>query len=770
MQDRMTKFALLGSAAMLAVAATPVLAQDTPPPAAPQADHTDAAQAPGDIIVTATRRAERLQDVPVAVTAISAQDLAKSAFREATDIQYLAPNVTFSATNPVSNGGGYQIRGIGTQTYDSGVEQTVGLVVDGVVIGLSRDPGATGFSDIERVEVLRGPQGTLFGKNSSAGVIQIITKKPEIGVRSMDLDLSYGERNDQLERATVNLPLGQTLALRVSAFHNSQEGAIPNIVNGTHVGDRNNYGIRGKLLWQPSDKLSFLLTGEYQTGFARDGQLIESLGTNPLYNLAFANFPVQPGHNVYIDYSDGDWTANTRLWGTSLQADYRLGDFTLTSITAYRALKTTQLSDIDGSPADIFNHSDGGVDSNQFTQELRLTSPSGKRLEYTLGLYYYHTTNGGWTAQYGDFDFGPLFPGYGVPVVLGGGNRLNTNYVRSLAAYGQATYKLVDGVKLIGGLRYTNDRNHGELVVEPLPFPAIVSGDLPDYSGTVRADNVSGKVGLQIEPNRNLMLYATWSTGYKGPAIDGTTGTIHLVKPETVKSYEIGLKSTLLGGKLIFNTALYWSDFTNFQAQTFDTSVTPPAFYLSNAGGMRARGVEVETTLRLSRRLSLSANGAYSDATFRQYLGTCYPGQPMSPIAGVGCYVDPTTGADVANYAGYRLPNAPKWSYTLRADASQPLAGGLMLDANANWAWRDETQAVLGDPKSAIGAYGLLNGTIGIGPGNGAWRIGIYVRNLLNKHFYAAYAAPAAINPGGYSKIVSPDAFRTIGGTLSFHF
>ncbi len=762
MEMRMMRIALLATAAALVTTASPALAN---PAIAADQPEAGTAQNPDDIIVTATRREERLQDVPVAVSAVSGQELAKSAYREVSDIQYLAPNITFSSTNPVSNGGGYQIRGIGTQTYDSGVEQTVGLVVDGVVIGLSRDPGATGFADIERVEVLRGPQGTLFGKNSSAGVIQIITRKPQLGVRSLDLDLSFGERNDQLQRATANLPLGSNVALRVSAFHNGQDGAIPNVVNGTHVGDRDNYGIRGKLLWEPTENLSLLLTGEYQTGFARDSQLIESLGTSALYNSTFNRFPVKPGHNVYIAYNDGDWKANTRLWGSSLQADYRLGDFTLTSITAYRAVKTTQLTDIDGSPADIFNHSDGGIDSNQFTQELRLTSPAGKPLEYTAGLYYYHTSNGGWAAQYGNF-----YGVYGVPVVLGGGRRDAVNNVRSLAAYGQATYKLVEGVKLIGGLRYTNDRNHGEMTVHKLPFPAIVSGLLPNYSGTVRADNVSGKLGLQVQPTRDVMLYATWSTGYKGPAIDGTTGKIHEVKPETVKSYEIGLKSTLLGGTLTFNTSLYWSDFTNFQAQTFDTSVTPPAFYLSNAGGMRARGVEVETSLRVSPRLRLSANGSYSDATFREYLGACYPGQPASAVVGTGCYVDPVTSAKVANYAGYRLPNAPKWSYTLRADFNQPLANDLALDANANWAWRDKTQAVLGDPKSEIAAYGLLNGTIGLGASDGAWRVGIYARNLLNKHFYAAYAAPAVINPGGYSKIVGPDAFRTIGGTVSFRF
>lgn len=776
MLNHMMKTALLGSAAILGMTTAPAFANesvrspDAATPAPQSGDSATPAQShnPDDIIVTATRRAERLQDVPVAVTAISAQDLAKSAFREATDIQYLAPNITFSATNPVSNGGGYQIRGIGTQTYDSSVEQTVGLVVDGVVIGMARDPGATGFSDVERIEVLRGPQGTLFGKNSSAGVIQIITKKPQLGVSSLDLDLSYGERNDQLQRATANVPLGGNVAVRVSAFHNSQDGAIPNVVNGTRVGDRDNYGVRGKVLWEPTDNLSLLLIGEYQTGFARDASLIESLGANPYYNAAFNRFPVKPGHNVYIAYQDGDWTADTRLWGTSLQADYRIGEFTLTSITAYRALKMTQLSDIDGSPADIFNNSDGSIDSNQFTQELRLTSPSGSPLEYTIGLYYYHTTNQGWTTQYGNVNYG-AGPAYGYPLVAGGGRRDQVNYVRSLAAYGQATYELTHGLKLIGGLRYTNDRNRGELVVTPLPFPAIPLGSFPDYAGTVKADNVSGKAGLQFEPSRNFMVYATWSTGYKGPAIDGSTGIVHEVKPETVKSYEVGVKSTLFGGRMTFNTSLYWSDFSDFQAQTFDTTITPPAFYLSNAGKMRARGVEVETSFRLFPRLRLSASGAYSDATFREYLGACYPGQPASPTVGVGCYTDPGTGTSVANYAGYRVPNAPEWSYTLRADYNQPLTDDLTFDANANWAWRDQSLAVLGDPKSEVGSYGLLNATIGLGGRDGKWRVGVYARNLLNKHFYAPYAA-SSFNAGGYSKIVSPNAFRTIGGTLSYHF
>jgi iron complex outermembrane receptor protein len=329
------------------------------------------------------------------------------------------------------------------------------------------------------------------------------------------------------------------------------------------------------------------------------------------------------------------------------------------------------------------------------------------------------------------------------------------------------TFALTDAFKLIGGLRYTNDRNHGTLVVSPLPFPAVPLGTLPNYDGTVKADNVSGKVGVQFEPSRDVMLYATYSTGFKGPAIDGTAGIIREVRPETVKSWEIGLKTSFLDGKGTFNIAAYWSNYRDFQAQTFDITITPPAFYLSNAGLLRARGIEVETGFRVTPALRLSASGSYNDATFREYDGQCYPGQPVSPVVGQGCYVVPGTTTTVANYRGFSLPNAPKWSYILRADYKQAIGGDMAIDAAANWAWRTKTQAVIGDPNAQIPSYGLLNGTIGFGAEDGSWRFGIYARNLLDKRFYAPYAA-GVINPGGYSKIVMPEAFRTIGGTLSF--
>lgn len=715
-----------------------------------------------EVIVTATRREQRLQEVPVAVTAVSGEELARSQVREVTDIQYLAPNVSFSSTNPSANGGGYQIRGVGTQSYLGGVEQTVALVVDGVVVGLSRDPGATGFSDIERIEVLRGPQGTLFGKNASAGVIQIVTRSPRLGETSGDVTLAYGERDEVIARGSVNVPLGDVAAARLSGFYQSQAGAIPNLLNDWHVGDRESWGVRGKLLWTPSDNLSIRATVEHQEAFSRDAHTLESLGRSALFNAQFSRFAVQPGPGVFVSFQDADWTAKTKLNAASVQLDYQLGAHSLTAITGYRAVETLQLADIDAAPVNIFNHSDGGVDSHQLTQELRLTSPTGERLEYVVGAYYYGTEITGWAAQYGNF-----YGLFGAPVVLGGGRRDEEVRNRSLAAFGHGTYALSDVVKLIAGLRYTHDRVEGSMSITPLPFPAVPSGMALPYQGSVEADNLSGRVGLQYQPSRDLMLFATYATGYKGPAIDGTGGVVREIEPETVESYEAGVKSTLFDGRMTLNGTIYHSEFSNFQAQALDSSVTPPAFVMSNAGLMRARGVEIETTWRATPDLTLSANAAHNDAEYKDYFAACYSGQPLSPVPGVGCYLDPTTGLQVANYAGERLANAPKWTYMLRGAYERPLANGLVLDASAMWSWRSEAQVITADPRSVVDAYGILNAAIGIS-GDG-WRAGLYARNLLDERFYAPYPS-GTLNPGGYYRMVSPDAFRTVGVQLSVSF
>jgi iron complex outermembrane receptor protein len=734
------------------------------------------------ITVTATRREASMQKVPISVSAVSARELASSNFREATDLQYLVPNLTFSSTESVASGGGYQIRGIGTQTYDSGVEQSVGMVVDGVVIGLPRDPGATGFGDIERVEVLRGPQGTLFGKNSSAGLIQIVTRDPKIGEFEGEGTLMLGERNERVARAALNVPMGESAALRLAGFHTEQDGGVPYVLHDGAVGDRENSGVRAKVLWWASDRLTALLSAEHQEGFSRNAYIIDRLGPGTdlygmLYNGQFAGFDVKPGPGVFLAYHDGDWTADVSTDAASLKLDYALGDDTLTSISAWRRMQQTQLSDLDASPGDLFNHNDGGLDSRQFTQELRLTSPSGERFEYVLGAFYYRVDSEGWAEQYGDF-YNFVYCALGQPqcgqmpaVVALGGHRDQRSEIRSSAVFGEATWSLSERFKLVTGLRYTRDDVAGTLVVTPLPFPAIPLGTLPPYDGKVDGSGVSGRFGLQWDPSEDVMVYATYARGYKGPAIDGNTGTVREVEPEHVDSYELGIKSILLDGAMTVNLSAYQSDFRDFQAQSIDMTATPPVFGLTNAGHMRARGLELESDWRISKGLTIGLNAALSDAVYKEFFGACYGYQPVSPTAGPGlCYVDPDTGLTVADYSGERLANAPRLSYGLNANYEHALGGTLKFDAGAVWSWRDETYAVTGDENTRADAFGILNANIGIGRADGRWRVGLYARNLLDQRYYSVFPSGTSLNSGGYFRVVPVDAFRTVGVTVSARF
>ncbi|GAB2537940.1 TonB-dependent receptor [Rhodanobacter koreensis] len=732
--------------------------------AASKPKDSDAVQLQG-VTVTATRREQLLQVVPVSVTAISGKELASSNFQDASDIQYLAPNVTFSASQPVSHGGGYQIRGIGTQTYDSGVEQSVGLVVDDVVIGLPRDPGVSGFNDVERVEVLRGPQGTLFGKNASAGVIQIVTNNPDIGKTSANLNLSYGERGEQIANGNLNIPIGSTSALRLSAFYQSQDGNIPYVVlhGDGDIGDRDSKGFRAKYLWLPNDNLSVLVTAEHQSAYIRDGFTIQSLGIDPMYDSTFNGFAVKPGPNVFASYQDRDSFSNTSINGASAKLDYSLGDYTITSISAFRQMKLTQQADGDLSPVDILDINDGGIRGNQLTQELRLTSPSDQKLEYVAGAYFYHTDISGSILQMGNY-YGLLG---GIPLVVGGGNRIQHDKTDSYAGFGQATYALTDKWKLIGGLRYTSDLVEGDLHV--IPVAGFPYGTAVPYMGNTNGTNVSGKLGVQYTPNESAMLYGTISTGYKGPALDGTTGTLRSVKPESVQSYEFGIKSTLLDDRMTLDAAVYRSDFKNFQTNALYTGGGTVQFVLANAGLMRSRGVELESTWLLVKGFTIGANAAYNDARFKNYLGACYPGQPLSGVVGVGCYVDPASSSEIANYADVGLPNSPKWTYGLHGSYEHPLGQNLKFDAGAIWSWRSSSFTTPSDPGSVTGAYGLLNANLGIGKSDGTWRVGLYARNLLDKRFYGVYALPT-LNTNGYVRYVSPDAFRTVGVNLSLKF
>lgn len=729
---------------------------------------TDNSQPPAKVTqlqavnVTATHSVKPLQEVPISISAITADQLQSANFTQLSDIQYLVPGVSYSATATAVNGGGFQVRGIGTQTYSLGMDQTVGMVVDDVVLSLPRDPGVSGFNDIQDVEVLRGPQGTLFGKNASAGVIAIRTNDPEIGENDGDVHVALGSRDEHIVQAVGNLAVSSDVALRVAAYDQSQDGAIPSVFHDWHVEDNHSSGLRAKLLWQPSDSLSVQVSAERQTTFIRDPYFLYSLGTDPNYNALFTDFP-NVGGNHFVSYANEDSKAQQSVNGYSAKVDYHINDATtFTSISAFRSLDMTQSTDLDQSPADIVDNSDSSMRAHQFTQEFRLVGKAiSDNLDYAAGAFLDKTNL---TSDY--IVYGKVFPPYTQPYYfdITGGQQHEKLVTENYAFYGNTSYAVSDKLALIVGARYTHDDIHAgndpTIPTELDGLPAIPVGMQIASSNSASKGNVSGKLGLQYTFSPDVMTYATVSTGYKGPTVNVNPTTTDKVNPETSVNYEMGVKSAFFDRRVTLNADIYWDTFHNFQAQAYDTQRLE--FVLGNAGEMRTRGAEGEISWRATEHLTLGGNAAFTDAQYLSYITSCpEPGN-------LPCYQE--DGGSVANFKGQVPSFVSRYSGALHANYTRPINGSLTFDADGGWAWRSSFYNVIGQPQTKTGAYGIVNGTIGIGSSDGGWRVGLYGRNIFDKHFRSYVIYTANINPDGYFQHMNPNAFRTIGVSLDVKF
>lgn len=763
MAHRFARLLLVSSALMpLAVQA----AEPAPPPEG----------ASGDIIVTATRRADRLQSVPLAVTAIKGETFAALNLKGPGDLTQLSPSVQLS----VVGGNGIFIRGAGINSQNSGTEQSVGMVIDGVVIGFVDDISAD-MSDLDHIEVLRGPQGTQFGKNASAGLVSIATARPQLGVTGVKGHVSYGEYNDTIGNVVVNLPLASTVALRVDGGYLNRDGFYQNIVRNEKEGSRTQKGVRARLLWEPSDKLTVLLNGDYRyehaspnfiqsyrntgIGFVRNGVTYAPGG------LGVIAAGVTPSSTNTIIAESADSWRNTKAGGTSLDATYDLGgDFSLTSLTAYRFIDRHYATPIGASPTPgtySYNDYTGG----QFSQELRITSPAGKRLQFVGGLYYYDRVNhSGLLSIGGLYGQAAAVYGAGTQVAQNGGRILSTNKNRSYAGFLDGTFNLTEQLRLIGGIRYTHDVaaavSNTQLLAGVPTFPGTTIK--PGDTATFTKNAPSYRAGVQYTATPDIMAYFTFAHGYKGPAADTTNAIIRGILPETVNSFELGAKTAFLDRRLMVNLTLFNEKFTNFQTTVLNTNITPVAQVLGNAGGERTRGVELEVTAKPVKGLSVSAAGTYLDAKYTDFKAPCY--QAFAPIPqptttdanAVGaCYTLPGTSTSYVQAAGARLNNSSKFTYQLNLAYSTPVSARLALDLSANYVHRSAFRTVGYDPNTAIPGYGIANVNLGIGDPD-RWRVGVFARNLFDKFYVSAIQANGN-DPGGYTNILNVEARRTVG-------
>jgi iron complex outermembrane receptor protein len=784
-----TPFALLLATTALA----PAYAADAPAapaPAAPAPAPDAPAAADGssdDIVVTARYKNETLQTVPIAITALSSAQI--GAIGGQTSIKNLAnftPSVTiqgFSGRNQTIT-----IRGLGTNSggTNDGLDQGVGLYIDGVY----RPRTGTVINDlldIDSVQVLRGPQGTLFGKNTVAGAIDVRTKLPSF-TPEVSTDLTYGNYNYMRAQASVSGGLTDNLALRVSGLVASRDGTIYNTTQKKDWDDYTNVAVKADLLWKPSDTLSFRLTADYarqsgDMGFYVSGQVLPTTLANGAAVKGFYAHAADVGYtpiaiNPYNRQTDINGSQKIAMpsGGVTARIDATvLGGHTLTSITAGRFWKWIPNWDGDQFGADVLGQATVATNQKQFSQELRLTSPSGHKLEYTAGLYYFYQKADLTQEVSFDKDAAKWYFGAAAPSALLNGldtfSYLNPS-TNSYAAYGQATWHVTPTTSLTGGLRYTyeikagsyNAVNVGTVApIASLPVAyqasaaAIRASFAPD-GGAYSASRAKGTVSWLASANQdigdNVHAYASYSRGYKSSGINlvrQTAGINIFVEPEKVDSYEVGVKTQLFDHRVQFNTALFWAIDENYQANLYD--VSNRISYLGNAGKVQSRGVEVDLRASLAKGLSLSGSGSFTDAKYIRYTNAICPFLQSYQ-----------TSCDIS---GQRLSGTSKWVGAVQARYEAPVSETLVGYVAGDASYRSKFySAVNDDPFSEIKGYALFGAQLGLRAARGTWDVSLWGRNLLNKNYLVTSTVNAT---WGITQVGLGDP-RTYGITLKNRF
>lgn len=586
---------LASSVGMIAVLASPA-----PAFAEDQVPVDEEGVTGGEIVVTARRRAESLQDIPLSVTAFNETQLETSGIRSLRDMGALMPGVNFTERSNLNTQ--LTIRGVGGDARNIGIEAGVGMYVDGVYI-----PRTSGYNadlaEISQIEVLRGPQGTLFGKNTIGGVINITTRQPSDSFEGSGY-VSYGNYNALRTQVSVSGPLADGLSARLTVATYDRDGYIHNLFDGRDVNDENRRGARLQLKYQPDDALTFAFSADV----TRDRRT--TLQTQ-MDSPAGAAAPYYTGDRFTAN-SDQPNDDRRDMWGTSLSANYETSSgLTLTSITAYRKIDVAVSSDIDQLPINNVNSNPVTDYVRMTSQEFRITSPGDGPFRYVGGLYYYHQRG---TALRRIFFAGSLANG-----------RVNEALAitNSYAGYVNADYDIASGLTLNGGIRYTYEKKNGEYLV--IATPAL-SYDFDDLRR--KDENLSWIGSLTYKINPDLTAYVTASRGFKSGGFNldtiSATGLVAqdlIFAPESVTNYEIGLKGSLIDNALRFSLAAFRMNYSDKQvAQLISTSASPlTSVQVTNAGKARIEGVEAEVTVRPMVGLTLTANASYLDAKYTRF-------------------------------------------------------------------------------------------------------------------------------------------------------
>ncbi|MCO2004060.1 TonB-dependent receptor [Pseudomonas aeruginosa] len=764
----------LGGALPASAADAPAPAEEAPPLASSVPDKADTAL--GKVTVTARRREEDSQKVPTPITVLGGETLEAQRISRVQDLQQVLPSVNVAYIHARQSS--VAVRGIGNNPASDGLEGSAGIYLDNVYLGR---PGMAVFDllDIEQLELLRGPQGTLFGKNTTAGVLNISTRAPTF-TAERTVEVSGGQDGYFQGRGTVSGPLGETLAGRLSAYRTRDDGYIKNIHDDNYLNGGERQGARGQLLFEPNEDFSLRWIADYNEEDSSNGSMVVYGGAERFWQRAalVGASPLRDPQRRKVNIN-GRQHVSVHQGGSSLEANWNLaGGYRLTSISAYRYWHFTPAND---EQLNVSAINDTGVEvhDRQFSQEIRLASPTGGAFDYVVGAYAFRQNLGNKTFT----SYGPLADLYLLGANLGA---LNDTYSKangkietdSFALFAQGTWHLTELLDFTAGLRGTYEEKNAKVerfaplggaavggvgaAVRNGQLGAYDSGDLSQYNFAP-----SALLSLSYQFSDDLLGYASLSHGEKSGGVNLAVGSAPsagadslLVGPERANDAERGLKSTLFDRRLLLNANLFWTGIHGYQATTLYQAPgsTQLVQVLANAGSVRSRGLEFEATALPLRGLTLNFNGSYNDVTYLSFKDAPCPAEVSTrPGAPSSC-----------DLTGQRVVGASKWIANLNGEYQWRLDDRFQPYVSASYAYRSAAEGTLDNSDlSKIDGYALVNLAAGLRSdlGDGQLDTSVWLKNAFDKDYYLS--AFASIN-GSYTASVGQP--RTLGVSLRYDF
>ena len=717
--------------------------------------------------VSTRRRNETSQSVPTTMSVLDAKSLEDNRIYRVQDLQQLLPSTTVNFVHARQLS--FAVRGLGNNTASDGLEGSVGLYLDNVYLAR---PGMAAFDalDVQQLELLRGPRGTLFGKNTTAGVLNITTRQPTFRSEN-SASLSVGQDHYAQGKASISGAFSDTLAGRLSVYKTHEGGYITNIYNGRSVQGGDREGFRAQLLFEPDARFSARVIADYNSEDSNNGTLLfYNAGPTGKYLTQAAlvgGHPVTDSAQHQVNLDNGSHVS-VHQGGLSAEANWKLdNDNKFTSISAYRFWDFTPRND-DGLEVPVTLNVGALTRHRQFTQELRLATPQGRALESVLGAYYYYqnldNTNFTYNGPLADkFNGTPAGAWSNLTSLADGHLRVN-----SYALFGQSIWHIDPRWDLTGGVRATyEDKRAYEIRYAPTGGAVVTGAALASRnarygvfdSGDVRLNNLSPSALLTLayKVDTDILAFGSLSHGEKSGGINltvpGAAGVNSLkVNNEKANNIELGIKSNLFERRAQINASVFANIVRGYQNNGYDAATSTS--YITNAGDVRSRGAELETTFLLARGFSLGANGAFNDIKYLKYTNAPCP---------------PEIVATSCNLSGrHALVNAPRWTGSLNAQYAHAVADQVEGYFNANYSYRSGVYGTLDASEySRIPAYSLTNLSAGVRlkAGGAKWDISLWAKNAFDKLYYTSTWNSSF---GAYNAVIGTP--RTVGLTARADF